>query len=172
VVAKVQGRLHREISCRGHGQTQELYRQDPPGIEVLHLTQAAAGLLTICPLGDMEVSVQHNSWFISSTVHSADNSRPQSSRSTSGEVLEIPEVGIQPPSSPTLSLDEPISAGIRRRRDSGPSNHGDPTKLTPQHTKRLKMHAKKACEENEVPQDEVMTFIDVLTSYRTAAMLC
>ncbi|KAG2112491.1 hypothetical protein BD769DRAFT_1391922 [Suillus cothurnatus] len=89
-----------------------------------------------------------------------NNSRPQSSRSTSGEVLEIPEVGIQPPSSPTLSLDEPISAGIRRRRDSGPSNHGDPTKLTPQHTKRLKMHAKKACEENEVPQDEVMTFID------------
>ncbi|KAG1873406.1 hypothetical protein C8R48DRAFT_769841 [Suillus tomentosus] len=89
-----------------------------------------------------------------------NNSRPQSSRSTNGEVLEIPEVGIQPPSSPTLSLDEPISAGIRRRRDSGPSNHGDPTKLTPQRMKRLKMHAKKACEENEVPQDEVMTFID------------
>ncbi|KAG1761024.1 hypothetical protein EDD22DRAFT_954434 [Suillus occidentalis] len=89
-----------------------------------------------------------------------NNSRPQSSRSTSGEVLEIPEVGIQPPSSPTLSLDEPLSARIRRRRDSGPSNHGDPTKLMPQRTKRLKMHAKKACEENDIPQDEIMTFID------------
>ncbi|KAG2121100.1 hypothetical protein DEU56DRAFT_760796 [Suillus clintonianus] len=85
---------------------------------------------------------------------------PQSSCSTSGEALEIPRVGIQPPSSPTTSLDEPISAGIRRRRDSGPSNHGDPTKLTPQRTKRLKIYAKKACEENDVPHEEVMTFID------------
>ncbi|KAG2086476.1 hypothetical protein BD769DRAFT_1681114 [Suillus cothurnatus] len=88
-------------------------------------------------------------------------SQPQSSRSThSSEGIEIPSLGIQPPSSPTLSLDEPISTGIRRRRDNEPSSHGDPTKLTPQCTKRLKMHAKKSCEENEVPHEEVMTFID------------
>ncbi|KAG1733175.1 hypothetical protein EDD22DRAFT_960248 [Suillus occidentalis] len=97
--------------------------------------------------------------YLSIGGHGSNSSRPQSSRSTSGDVV-VPEVGIQPPSSPTLSLDEPISAGVRRRRDSGPSTHGVPTKLTPQRTKRLKMHAKKACEENDVLQEEVMTFID------------
>jgi len=98
-------------------------------------------------------------------VHLADIAHPQSSRSTSGEALEIPQLGIQPPSSPTLSLDEPISTGIHQCRDSGPSNHGDPTKLMPQRMKRLKMYAKKACEENSVPHDKVMTFIDVLSSH-------
>jgi len=61
--------------------------------------------------------------------------------------------------------------GIHRRRDNEPSGHGDPTKLTPQHTKRLKMHVKKSCEENEVPHEEVMTFIDVLSSHWTACSL-
>ncbi|KAG2120424.1 uncharacterized protein F5147DRAFT_766341 [Suillus discolor] len=88
-------------------------------------------------------------------------SRPQSSRSTHGnEGIEIPSLGIQPPSSPTSSLDEPISIGVRRRRDNEPSDHGDPTKLTPQRMKHLKMHAKKGCDEHEVPHEEVMTFID------------
>ena len=34
------------------------------------------------------------------------------------------------------------------------------------------MYAKKACEENSVPHDEVMTFIDVLSSHWTAGLLC
>ncbi|KAG2156929.1 uncharacterized protein EDB93DRAFT_1247117 [Suillus bovinus] len=93
-------------------------------------------------------------------AHFADISCPQSSTSTSSEALDIPELGVQPPSSPTSSLDKPISAGIHRRRDSGPPNHGDPTKLTPQRAKHLKMHAKKACEENDVPEEDVMTFIN------------
>ncbi|KAG1797046.1 uncharacterized protein HD556DRAFT_1441211 [Suillus plorans] len=84
-------------------------------------------------------------------------SHPQSSRSTSGEVPVIPELEIQPPSSPTSSLNEPISAGVRRRRDSRTS---DPIKLTPQCTKHLKMYAKKLCEDNDVPTGEVMCFID------------
>jgi len=58
VVAKIQGCLHKDINYRGHGQTQELHRQDPAGIEVLHLTQAAADLLAICLLEDVEVSIQ------------------------------------------------------------------------------------------------------------------
>lgn len=42
----------KQTSCRGHSQTQELHKQDPPGIgtEVLHLTQAAADHLTNCLL--------------------------------------------------------------------------------------------------------------------------
>ncbi|KAG2062582.1 hypothetical protein BDR04DRAFT_1164971 [Suillus decipiens] len=67
---------------------------------------------------------------------------------------------VQPPSSPTSSLDEPISTAVRRRRNSGTSNHGDPTKLTPQRTKRLKTYAKKMCQDNDVPARDVMCFID------------
>ncbi|KAG1834872.1 hypothetical protein EV424DRAFT_1532062 [Suillus variegatus] len=63
-------------------------------------------------------------------------SHPQSSRSTSGKVPVIPELEIQPPSSPTSLLNEPISAG------------------------HLKMYAKKLCEDNNVPTGEVMCFID------------
>ncbi|KIK34740.1 hypothetical protein CY34DRAFT_17510 [Suillus luteus UH-Slu-Lm8-n1] len=97
--------------------------------------------------------------YLSIGGHGSNSSHPQGSCSTSGEVV-IPKVVIQPPSSPTLLLDEPISAGVCQCRDSGPSTHGVPTKLTPQLTKHLKMHAKKACEENDVLQEEVMTFID------------
>lgn len=70
----------------------------------------------------------------------------------------IPELEIQPPSSPTSLLNEPISAGVRWCRDSRTS---DPIKLTPQRTKHLKMYAKKLCEDNNVPTGEVMCFIDV-----------
>ncbi|KAG1768097.1 hypothetical protein EV702DRAFT_1050113 [Suillus placidus] len=97
-----------------------------------------------------------------------NTSRPQNSCSTSGEGLVIPELEVQPPSSPTSSLDEPISTAVRRRRNSGTSHYGDPTKLTPQQTKHLKMHAKKLCEDNKVPTGEVMSFIDVISFHRTS----
>ncbi|KAG1735637.1 uncharacterized protein EDB91DRAFT_1250471 [Suillus paluster] len=85
---------------------------------------------------------------------------PQSSRSTSGDGPVIPGLEIVPPTSPTSSLDEPISTAVRRCRNSRTSHHGDPTKLTPQWTKRFKIYAKKLCEDNEVPTGEVMRFID------------
>ncbi|KAG2336389.1 hypothetical protein BDR05DRAFT_1005925 [Suillus weaverae] len=93
-------------------------------------------------------------------MYFTDTSRPQNSRSTSGEGPAIPELEVQSPSSPTSSLDEPISTAVRRHRNDRTSHYGDPTKLTPQRTKRLKMHAKMLCEDNEVPTGEVMSFID------------
>ncbi|KAG2122905.1 hypothetical protein DEU56DRAFT_917613 [Suillus clintonianus] len=83
---------------------------------------------------------------------------PQSSHCGDGPV--IPEFEVVPPTSPTSSLDEPISTAVRQRRNSRTSHHGDPTKLTPQRTKHFKIYAKKLCEDNEVPTGEVMRFID------------
>ncbi|KAG2055246.1 hypothetical protein BDR06DRAFT_1007154 [Suillus hirtellus] len=66
--------------------------------------------------------------YLSAGEH-GNTSRSQNHRSTS-EGPAVPGLEVQLPSSPMTSLDEPISTGVRRHRDSGASNHGDPTKLT------------------------------------------
>ncbi|KAG2089050.1 uncharacterized protein F5147DRAFT_780785 [Suillus discolor] len=58
------------------------------------------------------------------------------------------------------SLDEPIIAGVcRHRADSSPS-HGDPTVLTPVHTKRLKVYALKVAGDLGISEEELHEFID------------
>jgi len=59
------------------------------------------------------------------------------------------------------SLEEPISAGVRRQRTYSDAGLGDPTVLTPSRAKRLKMYAKKVAEENNVPERGLFDFIDV-----------
>ncbi|KAG1750075.1 hypothetical protein EDB19DRAFT_1904327 [Suillus lakei] len=99
--------------------------------------------------------------YLSAGGHGNTSRSPNHQSTTpSGDGPAVPGLEVQPPSSPTSSLDEPISTAVRRRRNSGTSNHGDPTKLTPQRTKRLKTYAKKMCEDNDVPTRDVMCFID------------
>ncbi|KAG2357835.1 hypothetical protein BDR07DRAFT_1379827 [Suillus spraguei] len=58
------------------------------------------------------------------------------------------------------SLEESISAGVRHQRTYSGAGLGDPTMLTPSHTKRLKIYAKKVAEENDVPEQGLFNFID------------
>ncbi|KAG1851925.1 hypothetical protein F4604DRAFT_1933861 [Suillus subluteus] len=73
-----------------------------------------------------------------------NTSRSQIHRSTSGEGPVIPDLEVQPPSSPTSLLDEPISTG---------------------------MFAKKMCEDKEVPTGEVMGFIDIIKFHQTLTVV-
>ncbi|KAG1879857.1 hypothetical protein F4604DRAFT_1923064 [Suillus subluteus] len=58
------------------------------------------------------------------------------------------------------SLDELITAGVRRRRTDSSPTHGDPTVLTPIHTKRLKVYATKVTGDLGVSEEELHDFID------------
>ncbi|KAG1735384.1 hypothetical protein EDB19DRAFT_1830238 [Suillus lakei] len=100
-----------------------------------------------------------------------NTSHSQNHCSTSGEGPVIPDLEVQPPSSPTSSLDEPISTAVHQCRNSRTSNHGDPTKLTPQQMKYLKRYAKKLCEDNEVPTREVMGFIGIIKFHQTITIV-
>ncbi|KAG2086657.1 uncharacterized protein F5147DRAFT_791703 [Suillus discolor] len=98
--------------------------------------------------------------YLSAGGHDTSCSPNHQSTTPSGDGPVVPGLEVQPPCSPTSSLDEPISTAVRRRRNSGTFNHGDPMKLTPQRTKHLKTYAKKICEDNDVPTRDVMCFID------------
>ncbi|KAG2134888.1 uncharacterized protein EDB93DRAFT_1254391 [Suillus bovinus] len=63
------------------------------------------------------------------------------------------------------SLEEPISAGVRRQRTYSDAGLGDPTVLTPSRAKRLKTYAKKVAEENDVPERGLFDFIDTSGIY-------
>ncbi|KAG1871534.1 hypothetical protein F4604DRAFT_2014517 [Suillus subluteus] len=56
--------------------------------------------------------------------------------------------------SPNDSLDEPISAGVRRQRSSS-TDCNDPSMFTPGLTKRLKLYAMKVAEEKGVDKDHL-----------------
>ncbi|KAG2148961.1 hypothetical protein DEU56DRAFT_909254 [Suillus clintonianus] len=58
------------------------------------------------------------------------------------------------------SLDEAITAGIRRRRTDSAAGQDDPTILMPSRTKRLKLYVKKMAEENDVSEKSLFDFID------------
>ncbi|KAG1753151.1 hypothetical protein EDB19DRAFT_1902800 [Suillus lakei] len=59
--------------------------------------------------------------------------------------------------SPNDSLDEPISAGVRRQRSSS-TDCNDPSMFTPGLTKRLKLYAMKVAEERGVDKDHLVDF--------------
>ncbi|KAG1764378.1 hypothetical protein EV702DRAFT_1205041 [Suillus placidus] len=59
--------------------------------------------------------------------------------------------------SPDGSLDEPISAGVHRRRSSSIDGH-DPLLFTAGLTKRLKLYAMKVAEEKGVPKEQLVEF--------------
>lgn len=59
------------------------------------------------------------------------------------------------------SLDEPITAGVRRRRTDSSPVRGDPTVLTPVRTKRLKVHATRVAGDLGISEEELHEFIDV-----------
>ncbi|KIK36596.1 hypothetical protein CY34DRAFT_16277 [Suillus luteus UH-Slu-Lm8-n1] len=61
--------------------------------------------------------------------------------------------------SPADSLDEPISAGMRRRRSSS-ADHSNPFLLTPRVSKRLKVYATRVAEETGVSEKPLHDFID------------
>lgn len=67
------------------------------------------------------------------------------------------------PRSPSSSdsINEPITAGIRRQRTDSAADQDDPTILTPSHTKRLKVYAKKVAEESDISEKDLYDFIDV-----------
>lgn len=71
----------------------------------------------------------------------------------------IPTVSLSRPVSPTGSshLDEHISIGVRRRRDSS----SDATQLTPRHTKRLKLYAQHLAKDRGIPLGKLLAFIEV-----------
>lgn len=61
--------------------------------------------------------------------------------------------------SPDDSLDEPISAGVRRRRS--PSTDGSASlAFSPALTKRLKLYAMKVAAEKGVPEEQLFEFVD------------
>ncbi|KAG1828026.1 hypothetical protein EV424DRAFT_1537029 [Suillus variegatus] len=95
------------------------------------------------------------------------NSQPQASMHSSSNherisVPDTPQVSLPGPltrpSSPSESsdLDEPISVGIRRRRDSS----NDIIQLTPRRTKRLKTHAQKLASDRGIPLQKLLAFIE------------
>ncbi|KAG1719836.1 hypothetical protein EDB19DRAFT_1918500 [Suillus lakei] len=61
--------------------------------------------------------------------------------------------------SPADSLDEPISAGMRRRRSSS-ADHSNPFLLTPRVSKRLKVYTTRVAEETGVSEKPLHDFID------------
>lgn len=66
-----------------------------------------------------------------------------------------------PPSNTSSQFDEPISAGIRRPRSDTNDFNSDPTQLSPQRVKRLKTYAKDLCNTLEIPEKNVLEFIEV-----------
>ncbi|KAG1764901.1 hypothetical protein EV702DRAFT_1204826 [Suillus placidus] len=58
------------------------------------------------------------------------------------------------------SLDEPITAGVRRRRVDSGAGQGYPATLTPRSTKRLKVYANQVAEEVGVPATSLHEFVD------------
>ena len=66
-----------------------------------------------------------------------------------------------PPSNTSSQFDEPISAGIRRPRSDTDDFNSDPTQLSPQRVKRLKTYAKDLCNTLEIPEKNVLEFIEV-----------
>jgi len=65
------------------------------------------------------------------------------------------------PPSPGNSVDEPISAGIRRQRTYSHTEDDGLTVLTPRCTKRLKVYANKLAADTGVPAKDLHAFIDV-----------
>jgi hypothetical protein len=59
------------------------------------------------------------------------------------------------------SLDEPITAGVRHRWTDSSPVRGDPTVLTPVHTKRLKVYATRVAGDLGVSEEVLHEFIDV-----------
>lgn len=71
--------------------------------------------------------------------------------------------GLVRATSEVSSLDEPISAGICRQRDASfDAEESDPTMLSPQNAKRLKLYAKQLCNDLEIPEKSVLDFIEVI----------
>lgn len=67
--------------------------------------------------------------------------------------------------SDTSSVDEPISAGVRRSRDVSADDPGnDPTCLSPRRIKRLKVHAKKLADDLQIPGKSLIEFIEMSLS--------
>lgn len=57
-------------------------------------------------------------------------------------------------------VEESISAGVRRRRNSEDHGNSYSDQLSPRRTKRLKTYAKEICNELEIPEKELFDFIE------------
>ncbi|KAI9568757.1 hypothetical protein HD554DRAFT_713099 [Boletus coccyginus] len=78
--------------------------------------------------------------------------------------------GLEPPpssqprrrvSSEMLSeVEEPISAGVRRRRNSEDHDNSHSAQLSPRRMKRLKTYAKDLCDELEIPEKKLFDFVE------------
>ncbi|KAG6369422.1 hypothetical protein JVT61DRAFT_14906 [Boletus reticuloceps] len=66
-----------------------------------------------------------------------------------------------PPSNTLSQLDESISAGVRRpRSNSFDDINSDPMQLSPQCVKRLKTYAKDLCSTLEIPEKNLLAFVE------------
>jgi hypothetical protein len=69
------------------------------------------------------------------------------------------------------SLNELITVGVCCCQTNSSPTRGDPTVLTPVHTKRLKVYATKVAEDLGVPEEELHDFIDVSFLWRLCNFL-
>jgi hypothetical protein len=110
----------------------------------------------------------------SESARSSSRSGPTSHRPSSTSQIQ-PRATVPPsrPVSPTESsdLDEPISTGVRRRRDSS----SDALQLTPRHTKRLKLHAQQLAKDRSIPLGKLLAFLEVqysiLLHYKVTSLI-
>ncbi|KIJ05318.1 hypothetical protein PAXINDRAFT_21408 [Paxillus involutus ATCC 200175] len=79
---------------------------------------------------------------------------------TQPSLRSIPR-SLRPAASDVSSLDEPVSAGVRRPRDTSSDDPGnDLTCLSPRRIKRLKVHAKKLADDLQIPNKSLIEFIE------------
>ncbi|KIJ04415.1 hypothetical protein PAXINDRAFT_22297 [Paxillus involutus ATCC 200175] len=79
---------------------------------------------------------------------------------TQPSLRSIPR-SLRPAASDASSLDEPVSAGVRRPRDTSSDDPGnDLTCLSPRRIKRLKVHAKKLADDLQIPNKSLIEFIE------------
>lgn len=98
-------------------------------------------------------------------------SQPRSNQSSSTTAIGRPSgIIVQTPSEG--SLDEPIMAGVRRRRSDSIDEYDMTQSLSPSQTKKLKLYADEVAERTGCPREVLHNFVDVsISELRSCALV-